>query len=88
MTVWKFPLALTAEQVIEMPVINRPLTIQMQGNQPCLWSLVDPASRRIRVEIRTFGTGRNGITDKMEYIGTYQETAFVWHVFIAEWTDA
>lgn len=84
MTVWKFTLAAMDEQIIEWPTINRPLSIQIQHGQPCLWSLVDPDSPRIRVKLRTFGTGHEGIPSGMDYVGSYQISGgmLVFHVFI------
>ena len=90
MTIWKFPLATVDEQTIVMPIVNRPLTIQMQNGQPCYWAIVDPASRNIRVTIRTFGTGHPGVADSMNYLGTYQlhERSLVFHVFADGWFES
>lgn len=51
MTVWKFPLVVIDEQFVEMPEVNQPLSVQVQSGTPCLWSLVDPESRRIKVSV-------------------------------------
>jgi hypothetical protein len=84
MTIWKFPLTAEDIQHIEAPEINRPLAVQTQNGMPQLWMLVDPESRRRRIKVRTFGTGHPGITQDMDYVGTYQLSggALVFHVFI------
>ncbi len=87
MTIWKFHLAIDEEQIIEMPIINKPLTLQLQNYAPCLWMLVDPDSPRIKVRIRTVGTGHSFVLSDMEYVGTYQAGSFIWHVFIAGWLN-
>lgn len=85
MTIWKFPLQTTDEQIINMPLVNRPLTVQVKNGTPCLWSVVDPSSEIIKVRVRIFGTGHSGDMDAMEYIGTYQlhDGALIFHVFLA-----
>lgn len=85
MTIWKFPLVVADEQIIETPEINQPLTVQVQHGTPCLWSMVDPDSRRIKVRVRIFGTGHAGVTSEMLYVGTFQVSggALVFHVFLA-----
>lgn len=85
MTIWKFPLAIADEQIIEWPEINRPLAVQVQNGTPCLWLLVDPEARKIRVRVRIFGTGHPGIIPSDLYVGTFQIHGgnLVFHVFLA-----
>ena len=72
MTIWKFALDVTDVQVIVMPKVNRPLTVQMQAGIPCYWAVVDESTPAIQVTIRTFGTGHPGMSGEMLYLGTYQ----------------
>lgn len=70
--VWKFPLQITDEQRIAMPRGAQLLTVQVQGQQPCLWAVVDvdaPSEDRL---IIIHGTGHtiSGAADR--YIGTFQ----------------
>lgn len=90
MTVWKFPLKVTGSQIILIPKINYPLTVQIQGSEPCLWAVVDPDSPRIHVIVRTFGTGQTDITHEMDYIGTYQlaDGGLVFHIFVEKRSEA
>jgi hypothetical protein len=57
----------------------------MQGGVPCLWSVVDPESGRVQVCVRIFGTGHEGVTGDMDYVGTFQIDggSLVFHVFLA-----
>lgn len=86
MTIWKFPLEVTDSQVIKIPEINRPLTVQSQDGTPCLWAVVDPDSPRTKIRVLTFGTGHPGVTAEMNYVATYQlrNGGLVFHVFV-EW---
>lgn len=84
-TIWKYPIEITDEQTIKMPMGARILTVQMQGPQCCIWALVDPSKPMAERHIRTHGTGHEiplGITT-WAYIGTIQSHggALIFHVF-------
>lgn len=81
MTIWKFPLAVTDEQVIMMPEFSKPLTVQMQGKTPTLWALVNPDRKMTPRNFYTFGTGHPVSSSALAYIGTYQTGPLVFHVF-------
>lgn len=85
MRIWKWTLATTDRQTIEMPVGAKILTVQAQGEEAQLWALCPdehgPKEPR-RFEIH--GTGNpmpNG--DPGAYVGTYQlmEGRLIFHVF-------
>lgn len=83
-TIWKFPLETTDAQRIQVPSRNRILTVQMQGNTPCIWAAVDADSPKEEMEIRIHGTGHELPQDagSYAYIGTYQlHNGLVFHVF-------
>lgn len=84
MTVWKFPLETTEEQFITVPLINKPLCVQVQNGMPCIWMAVDSKWKCAKVRVRTFGTGHEDITPDMDYVGTYQLHGgdLVFHVFL------
>lgn len=66
---------------IEMPKGAKLLKVAMQGSQMTLWAMVDPA---LDTELRYFavyGTGMRLANEKLEFIGTVFDSAFVWHVF-------
>ncbi len=83
--IYKYPFHVGYSQNIAMPFGYRVLAVQMQGDLPCLWAMVNPEKPSHDVEIRVFGTGHplpDGIGDAC-YLGTFQHGVFVWHVF--EW---
>jgi hypothetical protein len=82
-TVWKFPLSITDHQSIMLPVGARILSVQFQGDQLCLWALVDLDERLVRRRtILIYGTG-NPIDSEieMQYIDSVQDVQLVWHIF-------
>jgi hypothetical protein len=82
-TIWKFPLSITDTQSIMLPVGARILSVQFQGNQLCLWVLVDLDERLVRRRtILIYGTG-NPIDSEieMQYIDSVQDVQLVWHIF-------
>lgn len=90
MTIWKFPLEVTDEQIIEMPMPGQSLSVQIQDGIPCLWALVNPGSPRCRVRVQTFGTGNPIDEDSPlgQFVGTYQLQggSLVFHVFAGRLT--
>ena len=87
-TIWKFPLRVDDEQVIEIPMQAQTLPIQMQRGIPCFWALVDTAWPRVRAKIYTVGTGHSITFDvyATNYLGSYQlaDGGLVFHVFIGD----
>lgn len=57
--IYKFPLADKVEQVIEMPLVEKVLSVQLQGGVPCLWALVWPQHEQTKSKLRVqmVGTG-------------------------------
>lgn len=82
--IWKFPVPVLDEFVIEMPVGAKPLLVDIQNSEPFVWALVNPDAKKVNVKFQIHGTG-HGIenADKLEYIGTFQQQSgkFVWHLF-------
>lgn len=84
-TIWKFPLRITDEQWVSMPRGARVLSVQMQGDQACVWAIVESAATQEMRRLVILGTG-NPIGDSGEtltFIGTFQQPPFVWHLFEA-----
>lgn len=80
-TIWKYQLAITETQEIEMPVDAGILTAQMQAGTLCLWAFVSPDAPKERRQFEVLGTG-NPIPDgSCNYIASVQQGQFVWHVF-------
>lgn len=84
-SIWKFPLEVTDEQVVQMPARSRILSVQVQNGVVCLWAVCvsDGSVSSERRVIRMYGTGNpiDDRTDTMNFIGTVQRGPFVFHVF-------
>lgn len=83
--IWKYPLQVEDEQVIEIPYGAEFLAVQVQHEQPCLWAKVTPGVQEVRTKIVTVGTGHPAQhTDGLQYVGSYQLAGgnFVGHVFV------
>jgi hypothetical protein len=87
--IWKYPLVANSDwrtikgrQVIEMPGNARILTVQVQGDTPCLWALVEVGEPPRARGIQIYGTGHQA-DDAGVYIGTFQlaQGQLVFHVF-------
>lgn len=87
--IWKYVLAPTDQQTIEMPKGAVIICIQVQSEVPCLWALVDPALEKENRVFATRGTGHKHPDEQwtnLQYIGSYQlgiagPGSFVGHVF-------
>lgn len=87
-TIYKYPLIVTDEQEISMPLGAEILTVQTQNGIPCLWAKVD-TSRPVDVRgIQMYGTGHPmesgaGEGEVGKYVGTFQlhGGSLVFHVF-------
>ena len=84
MTIWKFDLETTDQQVIQMPQGAMILSVQTQRGYPRMWALVNPAAEMGGRKINIHGTGHD-VTEGGAFIGTYQLSggALVFHVFDA-----
>lgn len=83
--VWKFPLLIDDVFELMMPDGAQPLCVQTQGNQVCMWALVDPSAQQNPRRFRMCGTGHPLPDYVGRYIGTFQDynQALVFHVFEA-----
>lgn len=83
--IFKYPLEITDRQVIVLPIGVKPLSVQMQNGQMCLWAEVDTAADSTVRTIFVFGTGNPMPEEPGEYISTVQDyMGLVWHVYIME----
>ena len=86
MTIWEYPLVVTDAQVLTIPKGAQIVAVQVQGNSPCLWAIVDQSEETERRVIRTFGTGHEILPSFLKfgtYLGTYRiaSGSLVFHVF-------
>lgn len=81
-TIWKYSLA-PGRTVHDMPADAKVLTVQMQGDEVCLWALVEPHLPMRRRFFDVYGTGHGMPADPGDYVATIQMEggALVWHVF-------
>lgn len=85
-TVWKFGFTPTDNVEVSMPKRAQILSVQMQGNTPQIWALVDPKSDYEKRSFVMVGTGHEhkvGHYGKCIYIGTFQMSGgtLVFHLF-------
>jgi hypothetical protein len=84
-TVWKYPVTIIDDWTISLPAGAQVLTVANQGEQACLWALVDPSQPTTeRRRFRIAGTGHPiGTSDDLRYINTFQlmAGALVFHLF-------
>lgn len=82
LSVWKFPLAVTDEQVIVVPDGATPLHVDVQDRVLCIWVLVSPYEAPAEQTIRIYGTGHKVDSDLSQFhVGTVLIGLLVWHVF-------
>jgi hypothetical protein len=83
--IYKYPLEITDTQFVELSLGAEILTVQMQGNQLCLWAMVntlpDAIKKNRRIEI--IGTCNPVPIGDLKYISTFQmmDERLTYHVF-------
>lgn len=82
-TIHKFPIPVEDVFDLKLPPKHwAPLTVQLQGQQPCLWVMLDDAQEKEWVRFELRGTGDNCIYLTMRmYCGTFQVGSLVFHLF-------
>lgn len=83
-TIWKYPLHQIGEVMqTEIPRSARLLTVQLQGQMPTLWALVEKdAPYTDTRQIILIGTGHDIDHELGNYLGTVQmNIGLVWHAF-------
>ena len=79
-TIYKYPLT-SRDCTLTLPAGAEILTVKLQNDIPTLWAIVDTdEDLNFSRHICIVGTGW-GLGDNMEYITTYLDGPFVWHVF-------
>lgn len=86
MRIYKYPIEATDRQTIKMPAAARPLCVQVQHDQICIWAEVKPEARELERAVLVIGTGHEMPADAgaFTYLGTVQllRGGLVFHVFI------
>lgn len=84
-TIYKYPITSSQSPVsvctIRVSKNSKPLSIQIQNNWICVWSLVDTEEPLVLREFLIVGTGHLIPEEGATYLGSVQQPPFVWHVF-------
>lgn len=83
--IYKYEVSIADTSSIEMPKGAQLLSVQVQGDWPQPWALVDPSRPKVRRKLTLLGTGHPLPVPGepvMHYIGTVQMNggAFVFHL--------
>ncbi len=79
-TIWKF--TLHPGFAVSMPVGAEVLHAAGQGDEVCIWALVDPTAPKERRRFDVYGTGHPMPADPGRYVGTaHLSGPLVFHVF-------
>lgn len=86
LSVWKYPIEIIDFPVVELPRGAKVLTVQSQGEQACLWVLVDPHESVMESRLfRLVGTGHliKRSVQELMYLGTFRvrDGDLVFHLF-------
>jgi hypothetical protein len=83
MKIFKYPLKIIDEQVLELPIGAKILALKSQGELPFLWATVEPEAKTEKRTFMTYGTGHPLPADMSMhcYIDTYIVPNLVFHVF-------
>jgi hypothetical protein len=83
-TIWKYPLELKDEQILQLPSRSKILTVQIQNGKLQLWALVNPELPKKQKYIYIYGTGHKiSNANQLEYISTIQikDGSLIFHIF-------
>lgn len=81
--VYKYPMEMMGDQMIEMPKGAAVLCVQAQHGLPQLWAEVDPNAPMIKRRFAVYGTGHTMPGTFPSYVGTFQMSGgdYVFHVY-------
>lgn len=81
-TIHKYSIERAGMFARKLPLDSKFLCLQLQESEPQMWFEVDDNSPRQRRFFYVFGTGHEIPPETaMKYVGTWQEGAFVWHLY-------
>ena len=82
MTIYKYLLMITDEQLLTVPEGAAVLHVGEQDGELCVWCLIDPKAPNVQKMVRIYGTGNPYDGDLEQFhVGSVQIGPFVWHVF-------
>lgn len=84
-TIHKYLIEITSKQKLEIPSGGKIIKVGLDGhNGPSIWAIVETELVEMERIILLFGTGHElpeDIRINCNYIGTFVEQPYVWHVF-------
>jgi len=84
-TIWKYDVPVDARLSVMMPRGGKVIAVQMQGDTPCLWAIVDSDEPVEQRRFMVFGTGHMLPDSPIVHLGTFQVNdggrPLVFHVF-------
>lgn len=79
--VYKFPINNNSQRIL-LPADAKPLKVAMQYDTATMWVQLDPDAPKVERCFEVYGTGHPIGSDKRrEFIDTYFDGPFVFHVF-------
>jgi hypothetical protein len=83
-TIYKFPLAIESTQHLSLPAEFKVALVGLDPQeQPCLWLILDSTHLTYLTKIFIVGTGQPIPPQAKEHLGSFVQTEYVWHVFLA-----
>lgn len=81
--IYKYPLAITDRQTVELGLGDKPLSVQFQNGELVMWALHHPNDLKQTRTYAIYGTGHPVTHKSGNYVGTVQQpiNGLVWHVF-------
>lgn len=82
--IYKYPLSVAGEQLLDMPKGANILTVAMQRGAVYIWAIVDPEAAKEQRTIAVIGAGHPlGDLARLDYIGSVQADygQLILHVF-------
>ena len=66
-TIWKFPLPVADQYVVKTPKGAEILTVQRQGDQACLWAIVDTNADTVARVFEIHGTEKAAVPTALQF---------------------
>lgn len=79
--IWKYKIPKLGEFTLDIPSGSVPLHVAVQHEEPCMWWRVNAAAPLQTRFFQVVGTGHGFDAGKREYIGTWLDGNFVWHLW-------
>lgn len=82
-TIHKYTMSFHDLQVLSLPALAQPLSLQMQHGEAQLWALVDTSAPVADYTVLCYGTGQEvqPLPNGHEFLGTVQYGNLVFHFF-------